>query len=91
MIRSPAPVGLKEKIMAQGAEKDMGTHMNEVKWILVCGFVVVAFFVATEPVVPTAVRPIQLICDNQERLSPRNKIDCLIYGVTGRVLNPRVL
>ena len=91
MIRSAARAGLKEKIMAQDAEKNMTEHMSDIKWILVCGFVVVAFFVSTEPVVPSAERTIQSICANEDSLSPRNKIDCLIYKVTGRVINPRVL
>lgn len=77
--------------MASDAEKDMATHMNDIKWIIVCGFAIVAFFVATEPVVPAAARAIQSACDSRDRLSARNQVDCLIYEVTGRVLNPRVI
>jgi hypothetical protein len=77
--------------MVQAAEKDTAKHMNEIKWILVCGFAVVAFFVSTEPVVPSAERTIQSICANHDGLTFRTNIDCLIYQFTGRVLNPRVL
>jgi hypothetical protein len=74
----------------QDSQKDMTKHMNEIKWILVCGFLVVMFFVSTEPVVPDAAIRIQSICADRDRLSAHNKFDCLIYEFTGRVLNPRV-
>ncbi len=77
--------------MALSTEKDLSTHMNEMKWILIGAFAVVAFFVATEPVVESARGPIEAICANTERLNTRNTIDCFIYRLTGRVMNPRVL
>ena len=73
------------------AEKELATHMSDIKWIIVCGFAIVAFFVATEPVVPAARPTIESICANQDRLGPRNKIDCSIYEWTGRIMNPRML
>jgi hypothetical protein len=73
-----------------GIEKDTNKHSNEIKWLLVGGFLVILFFFSTEPVVPSAERAIQSVCADQDRLTPRNKLDCLIYKLTDRVLNPRV-
>jgi hypothetical protein len=80
--------------MEQTAQKnstDAAKHLNDIKWILVCGFLVVLFFISTEPVVPSAAPTIQAICSNPDRLGTRNKLECMLYDITGRVLNPRVL
>lgn len=81
---------MEQNSQKQDSQKDMTKHMNEIKWILVLGFLVVLFFISTERVDPWAEGRIQSICSNQDELSARNKFDCLIYQLTDRVLNPRV-
>jgi hypothetical protein len=77
--------------MEQDSQKDMTKHMNAIKWILIGGILIVLFFVLTVPVVPGAKPRIESICSNIERLSIHTKIDCMIYDLTGRVLDPRKL
>ena len=69
------------------SQKDTTEHMNEIKWILICGFLVVLFFTLTEPVEPALKERFNQICTNNQ-LSDRNKINCFIFDVTGRVLDP---
>jgi hypothetical protein len=74
------------------SQKDVAKHLNEIKWIIVCGIIAALFLFSTEPVVPGAEARIQSICANQRGGLPvRTQVDCVIYDLFDRVLKPDVL
>lgn len=79
--------------VGQNSHKDI----HQIKWIIGCGILAALFLFSTEPVVPSARGSIDSICRNQSnpfnfvKPTARQKLDCAIYTLTGRVLNPRVI